>query len=108
MPLFGSVLESLRRWAASSRPALEAKPRERRGCGFNPQEVANLRSWGYEPRPDEVIPVFVAPRVEPTSRYDALRSIAERASRPRSQEEAEADQRRRQADIERQMGLRPR
>ncbi len=28
--------------------------RVRRGRGFNAQEVANLRSWGYEPRPDEI------------------------------------------------------
>lgn len=26
----------------------------RRGRGFNPREVANLRSWGVEPRPDEI------------------------------------------------------
>lgn len=28
----------------------------RRGRGFNAQEVANLRSWGVEPRPDEIEP----------------------------------------------------
>lgn len=28
----------------------------RRGRGFNPQEVANLKSWGVTPRPDEIEP----------------------------------------------------
>ncbi len=30
----------------------------RRGRGFNPKEVANLRSWGVEPRPDEIEPAI--------------------------------------------------
>lgn len=95
-------MSSLFSWIASlfDRGIEPSPPKERRGYGFNPTEVANLRSWGYNPRPEECIPVFEAPKPQ--------KALEWFNQRPRSEAERAADERRRQADFERQMGLRPR
>lgn len=38
---------------------------------FGPEQVANLRSWGYEPRPDEIIQP-PRPQEPPLSRWEAM------------------------------------
>lgn len=71
----------------------------RRGRGFSAQEVANLRSWGIEPRPDEI-----AAPPPPTPFLEALRAAQSPSPRPMptlSAAEAAAQQRRRAADSRR-------
>ena len=71
----------------------------RRGRGFNREEVANLRSWGVEPRPDEVEPEVTQSAAEAAA--EQRRLAAYEASRTAS--ELAADIRRRQADERRSM-----
>ena len=74
----------------------------RRGRGFNREEVANLRSWGVEPRPDEVEPeVSQETQLAAEAAAEQRRLAAYEASRTAS--ELAADIRRRQADERRSM-----